>query len=298
MNINLAGLVFALGSAGAFAADLPSGPVAACDPAHVDPQSWRLVTRAQALNVHQPRYSWWDGFNLGKHSATLDDFNISSTRIAERALELDPNNAMAWSQLARLYLIDEDAEAAERAWTRALDAGLPIVWTTTVHNVDARTFHVMAFDRAGIRIYRLDQLGGPVERQFYGLPRFPPAENDRFWMGLGGCLDHAGSPEAAVPWSQEREIKGGNWVLWFKLTRPIKVSSDRTQKVKTIDEIKANMHGRTGELEVYKPVGQDELGMRGRGPWAYNEIIRRTMVKFVDPERRISLPPSKPGVGW
>jgi hypothetical protein len=157
---------------------------------------------------------------------------------------------------------------------------------------------VLAFDRAGIRIYRLDQLGGPVPRGFYGLPKFPAAENDRFWAGLAGCLAEAGAAEAAVPWAEVREIKGGNHVLYFKLARPIKVSSDRTGKAKTIEQIKVALHGRTGDYEVYKPVGDDRPALRGRGPWAYNEIVRRTMVKFVDPERRIALPPSRPGVGW
>jgi hypothetical protein len=40
------------------------------------------------------------------------------------------------------------------------------------------------------------------------------------------------------------------------------------------------------------------LAMRGRGPASYQDLVRRTMVKFVDPERRIRIPPSHPGVGW
>jgi len=95
-----------------------------------------------------------------------------------------------------------------------------------------------------------------------------------------------------------REIKAGNYVLWFKLTRPIRVSSDRTRKTKTLDEIKVALHGRTGELEVYKPVGSNAPALRGRGPASYQDLVRRTMAKFVDPERRIGLPPSHPGVGW
>jgi len=38
--------------------------------------------------------------------------------------------------------------------------------------------------------------------------------------------------------------------------------------------------------------------VRGRGPAAYQDLVRRTLVKFVDPDKRIVLPPSKPGVGW
>ena len=71
-----------------------------------------------------------------------------------------------------------------------------VVWTGTLY-VDARTYHGLAFDRAGIRIYRFDPVAGTMPRTRYGIP-----------------------------------------------------------------------------------------------------TVRRTMVKFVDPERRIALPPSHPGVGW
>jgi len=288
--------MLALGSASAFGGDLPTS--SACDPGRVEPRSWRLVTRAQALNVLRPRHDWWDSFDLGKYADDLDDLNAAATHLAERALEVDPGNALAWGELARLYLIEEEPDRAEEAWSRAMAAGVPVVWTGTLYDVDARTYHVLAFDRAGIRIYRLDQLGGPVERGFYGIPKFPAAENERFWAGLAGCLSDAGAPEATVPWADVREIKAGNYVLWFKLTRPIRVSSDRTRKTKTLDEIKVALHGRTGELEVYKPVGSNAPALRGRGPASYQDLVRRTMAKFVDPERRIGLPPSHPGVGW
>jgi hypothetical protein len=101
-----------------------------------------------------------------------------------------------------------------------------------------------------------------------------------------------------VPWSAVREIKAGNWVLWFKLDRRITVSSDRTGKRKDLDEIKVCLHGRTGQLEVYKPVGDEYLALRGRGPAGYQDLVRRTLARFVDPERRIALPPLKPGAGW
>jgi tetratricopeptide repeat protein len=295
MKLSVVPFMFAL-VATASAGDLSSP--SACDSTHIDPRSWSLVTRGQAMNVLRPRHDWWDSFELGKYADGLDDLNAGATRLAQRALEIDPSNAAAWGQLARLYLIDGDPDRAEEAWARAVAAGVPVVWTSTLYDVDARTYHVLAFDRAGIRIYRLDQLGGPVARGFYGIPQFPPAENERFWAGLAGCLDQAGGPEATVPWADVREIKAGNYVLWFKLARPVHVSSDRTGKTKTLDQIKVALHGRTGELEVYKPVGEDHLAMRGRGPASYQDLVRRTMVKFVDPERRIQIPPSHPGVGW
>jgi hypothetical protein len=164
--------------------------------------------------------------------------------------------------------------------------------------VDARTYFLLAFDRAGIRIYRFDQVAGPVKRGFGGIPQFPGPEHPTFWAAAAGCVPTSIAPEAEAPWSTVREIKAGNWVLWFKLTRPIAVASDRNGKRKSLDEIKVNLHGRSGEIEVYKPVGEDHLETRGRGPAGFQDMVRRTMASVVDPERRISLPPVKPGVGW
>src|SRR5688572_28278469 len=238
---------------------LPAAAPAAeltCEPAQIKPDSYRLTTQAQAMNLLEPRYSWWDGFNLGKHVDDLGDLNDTATRLAERALELDPANQMAWSILARQYVIGDEPERAEGAWLRALDGGGAVVWSATLYDVDARTFHFVAFDRRALRVYTMQTLNrAPVERGFYGLPKFPPAANERFYAAMAGCLDASLEPEAVVPWSEVREIKAGNWVLWFKLDRPITVRSDRTGKRKTLDEIKVNLHGRTGELEVYKPVG-------------------------------------------
>jgi hypothetical protein len=280
---------------------LASGVLAvtlSCDPGVIDPRSWALTTRAQALNVTADRYDWLDGFALGKHELALADLNERATRLAERAREIDPRNLMASSILARQMLIEGDAERAEEAMRAVMDAGGAVVWTATLYDVDARTYFALAFDKSALRVFRFDQLVGSVDRGFYGIPKFPGPENERFWRSVAGCLDPSVAAEATVPWSEVREIKAGNWVLWFKLTRPITVSSDRTNKKKELREIKVNLHGRTGTLEVYKPVGSDQLAMRGRGPAGYQGLVRRTLVKFVDPEKRIALPPLKPGVGW
>jgi hypothetical protein len=270
-----------------------------CDAARIDPRSYGLTTRAQARNLLEPRHSWWDSFDLGKYEDDLADLNEVSARLAERARQIDPSNLMAESILARQYVVLGEPEPAETSWRRVLDGGGAVVWSATLYDVDARTYFFVAFDREALRVYRMDTLaGGPVKRGFYGIPEFPPATNDRFYEAMGGCIDAARKPEAAVPWPQVREIKAGNWVLWFKLAQPISVSSDRTGKAKELREIKVALHGRTGSLEAYKPVGQDDLALRGRGPAGYQDLVRRTLVKFVDPEKRIALPPSKPGVGW
>lgn len=290
-SLGVIGLVLLAGGA---AADPPT-----CDASRINPESYSLTTRAQAHNLLEPRYSWWDGFKLGKHEYDLADLNEVAAFLAERAREIDPANLMAYGILARQYVVLDDPDRAEQAWQRALDGGGAVVWSATLYDVDARTYFLLAFDRSALRVYRMDTLaGGPVKRGFYSMPEFPAASNERFYEAMAGCIDPGRVPEAVVPWSQVREIKAGNWVLWFKLAQPISVSSDRTGKRKELREIKVALHGRTGELEVYKPVGEDHLAMRGRGPAGYQDLVRRTLVKFVDADRKIALPPLKPGVGW
>jgi hypothetical protein len=268
-----------------------------CDPTLVARDSYRLTTEAQALNVTAERSSWWDGFRLGKHEADLDDLNSTATFLARRALEIDPRNRMGHAILARQFLIEDAPEAAEAAWGTLLDAGGAVVWSATLYDVNARTYFVVAFDRQAIRVYRFGQLAGEYRKGTGGVPEFPGPQNVTFWAALGGCLPDGVVPEATMPWSDVREIKAGNWVLWFKLSKKVSIADDGGKK-KTLDEIKVNLHGRTGTIEVVKPVGEDHLATRGRGPAGYQDLVRRTIVKFVDPERRIALPPLKPGAGW
>jgi hypothetical protein len=289
------GVVFA--TVGLTAVSAAAGALT-CDPQAIEPRSYRLVTEAQARIVNEDRHGWWDSFDLGKYADDLDDLNTASTRAAERAVELDPGNLMAHAILARQFLVLGEPERAEEAWRTVLGADGAVAWTGTLYDVDARTYFVLAFDRRALRVYRFEQLAGSVERRFYGIPEFPGASNQAFWAAAAGCIDPRIVPEATVPWADVREIKAGNWVLWFKLDRNVVLSSDRTGKKKSLREIKVALHGRTGELEVYKPVGEHQLAMRGRGPAGFQDLVRRTLVGIVDSERRIALPPVKPGVGW
>jgi len=268
-----------------------------CSAEELDPKSYAFTTTAQALAVTADRHTFWDSFELGKYAEDLANLNLDSIEAAERARELDPRNLMAHGILARGYLNVDDPDSAEVAWRNVLDAGGAVVWTATIHNVDARSYFVLAFDRRSLRVYRFGAITASLEKGFYDIPKFPGPQDQVFWKAMGGCLSPRFVPEADVPWSDVREIKAGNWVLWFKLVRPIKVSSDRGKR-KTIDEIKVNLHGRSGDLEVYKPVGEEHLAIRGRGPVDYQDLVRWTLVKFVDPQRRIAMPPVKPGVGW
>lgn len=257
------------------------------------------MTEAQARIVTEPRFRWWDGFILGKHADDLWDLNTSAIAAAEHARALDARNLMAHAILARQYLVvGEDASRADEAWRTTLDGGGAVVWTATLYDVDYKTYFLLAFDRAAIRIYRFGQFVAPISTHL-GMPQFPGPDASGLWRAVAGCLDPSVAPEAIVPWSDVREIKAGNWVLWFKLTRPVAVSSDRGKR-KALREIKVNLHGATGDLDIYvTPTSDGDVSVHGIGigPTAYQDRVRRTIVKFVDPDGRIALPEAKRGAG-
>jgi len=273
-----------------------------CDASSIAPRSYALTTRAEALIVTEQRMNWWDGFDVGTAFEAVYDLNEAATFAAERAAELDPRNLLAAGILARQYVVvGEDARRAEDAWRTTLDNGGEIVWTATLYDVDAKSYFVLAFDRMALRVYRFGELAGPVETKLT-VPQFPGPDRERFWRAWAGCVDADARPEAVIPWSDVREIKAGNWVLYFKLTHKVTIRSDRGKK-SDLDEIKANLHGQTGTIEVHTsadPVDPWKVDVRtmGIGPLAYQERIRRTLVKFVDPEGRIALPKASRSAGW
>jgi hypothetical protein len=282
--------------------DRPVSPAATCDASHIDPDSYALTTRAQARIVTANRMDWWDGFNIGNAFEALHDLNASSTWAAERALELDPHNLLAHATLARQYVVvGEDAARADAAWRTALDNGAAIVWTATAYDVDAKSYFMLAFDREALRIYRFGEFAAPYDTHL-GVPQFPGADRERLWRAWAGCIDPQARAEAIISWRDVREIKAGNWVLWFKLTHKVAISSDRGKRA-TVDEIKVNLHGATGSVEVHTsrdPIDPWKVDVRtmGIGPLAYQERVRRTLVKFVDPDGRIVLPKASRSAGW
>jgi hypothetical protein len=275
---------------------------ASCDARTIDADSYALATRGVAEVVLEERTSWWDGFSVGRHAAALDDLNSSATSVAEYAVRLDDRNLLAHATLARQYVVvGQDALDADRAWRTVLDNGGAVVWTATLYDVDARSYFVVAFDRAALRVYRYGELAGPFQKNM-GMPKFVGADRERFWRALGGCIDPAAHPEAIIPWSEVREIKGGNWVLWFKLNRRVTIRSDNG-KEKSVDEIKVNLHGATGTVEVYvSPDYHDPWNPKvrtiGMGPFDYNQRVRYTIAKHVDPQGRIRLPKASRSAGW
>ena len=283
-------------------AALAAGLALTCDPSRLEPESYALTTSAQALIVTQKRTNWWDGFNVGNAFDALYDLNASSTWAAERARDLDPTNLLAHGLLARQYVVTgEDARLAEEEWRSVLDHGGAIVWTATLYDVDAKSYFLMAFDRQALRIYRFGEFAAPYETHL-GMPEFPGPERERLWRAWGGCIDDGARAEAVIPWSDVREIKAGNWVLWFKLARSVTIRSDRGRK-KTLDAIKVNLHGAMGTIEVHTTRGtrdpwKVDVRTMGIGPLAYQERVRRTLVTFVDPGRRIALPKASRSAGW
>ena len=278
------------------------GLTVTCDAAQINPDSYWLATTAQALIVTQDRSAWWERFSVAKAADDLRDLNWGSVAAAERALEIDPGNLLAHATLARQYVVlGEDASLAEREWRATLDSGGAIVWTATLYDVDYKSYFLIAFDRRALRVYRFGEFAAPYETHL-GMPQFPGPARDRLWRAWAGCVDPAAHPEAVVPWSDIREIKAGNWVLYFKLTHKITIGSDRNKK-EDLGEIKVNLHGATGTIEVHAspdPIDPWKVDVRtmGIGPLAYQERVRRTLVRFVDPERRIALPKASRSAGW
>jgi hypothetical protein len=283
-------------------AALAAGLALTCDPSRLEPDSYALTTRAQALIVTEKRMNWWDGFNVGSAFDALYDLNASSTWAAERARDLDPTNLLAHGLLARQYVVTgEDARLAKEEWRSVLDHGGAIVWTATLYDVDAKSYFLMAFDRQALRIYRFGEFAAPYARHL-GMPEFPGPERERLWRAWGGCIDDGARAEAVISWSDVREIKAGNWVLWFKLTRQVTIRSDRDKK-KTLDAIKVNLHGAMGTIEVHttrdtRDPWKVDVRTMGIGPLAYQERVRYTLVEFVDPGRRIALPKASRSAGW
>jgi len=277
-------------------------PAATCDPRRIDPESYALTTRAQARIVTDDRS---ERFRVDEAARDLYDLNASSTYAAERAQQLDPRNLMAHGLLARQYVVlGEDASLADAEWQTVLDSGGAIVWTATLYDVDTKSFFVMAFDRETLRVYRYGELAGQYPTHL-GFPEMVGEDRERFWRAWGGCVDASARPEAVIPWNDVHEIKAGNWVLYFKLTHPVTIASDRGKK-KTLNEIKVNLHGATGTvethvtrdaLEPYNP-WKAEVRTMGIGPLAYQQRVRFTLVKFVDPAGRITLPKASRSAGW
>lgn len=273
-----------------------------CDAARIEPDSYALTTRVMALIVTEDRSAWWERFSVAKAASDLRDLNWGSLYAAERAAELDPHSLPAHAVLGRQdVVLGIDAARAEAEWQAVRDSGGAIVWTATLYDVDVKSYFVFAFERRALRIFRFGELAAPFDTHL-GMPRFPGPDRERLWRGLAGCIDPAARPEVTIPWSDVSEIKAGNWVLYFKLARKVTIGSDNGRHA-DLNEIKVNLHGGTPSLDVRVTRDPDDpwkidVKTMGIGPLAYQERVRRTLVKLVDPEHRIALPKASRSAGW
>lgn len=279
-----------------------------CDSASIKRDSYRLSTDAQAMNVTRPRTDWWDGFDasLRTHQDALGDLNDAALTIAERAIDIDPKNQLAHSQLARQLVILGEDGARARAEIKTLFAnGGALAWTATLYDVDAKAFFVMGFDRDGIRVFRFGE-AAPNFKKHLGVPEFPGPAATALWRAWGGCFDglHA---EAFVPWKDVHEIAAGNFVIWFRFNTPVTVTAD-SRKKKTLKEFKVALHGAMGTVDFKQTPGSGDddhwyedtrtFSGVGIGPSSYQNRVRMALVTEIDPDRRIKLPKQKRGAGW
>lgn len=280
-----------------------------CNRDAIDPQSYEMATIGQARALLTDRSDFWDAFRINHHIATLRELNLDAQELAERALARDPRNMMAHSILARQYTILGWDRAAIDSWSRVVNHGGVVVWTATLYDVDYKSYFLMSFGRDAVRIYRMRQFTGPIDRRL-GYARFPEPTEMAFYEATAGCPDASVAPAATIPWSDVKELRSGNWVLWFKLAKPVTIVSDRDNR-KTLREIKVNLHGETGHVTFlaernpdYEPGWDDESeafrNVRGigLGPWDYNRRMRDMILRFAEPASHIKRTSAGRGAGW
>jgi hypothetical protein len=188
-----------------------------------------------------------------------------------------------------------DGADALRAWQHVIDNGGVVAWSVTEYNVDARSTFVLAFDRAGLRVYRAGALDGSLDR------------------AMAGCIDSSVEPEAVVAWQDVKEIEAGNWVVWFRLRRAVEIRSDRG-KHRKVDELKAYFYGAGGgdvtylynvrretvsfwnfDFDVYR---LENLRGIAVGPTDFQRRLQFVLARAVDPDGRIPLLRKGRGAGW
>ena len=191
-------------------------------------------------------------------------------------------------------IVGRDGAEAIEAWRQVLGSGGAIGWGVTEYNVDARSGWVFVFDRAALRVYRGKQFGA-LERE------------------VTPCFATSAVPDAVIPWEHVREIEAGNWVLWFRLTQPIELRSDRGKR-RTVKELKVYFHGApAANLTYYYDVAKrtdadrswwepsyEVKNLRGIavGPTDFQRRLQFVLANVIDPSGRIALKRKGRGAGW
>jgi hypothetical protein len=280
-----------------------------CDRSVIDRESYQFATIGQARALLADRSDFWDAFRINRHIATLRELNLDAQELAEHALARDPRNMMAHSILARQYTVLGWDRAAVDAWSRVVNDGGVVMWTATLYDVDYKSYFLMSFGREAVRIYRMGQFTGAIDRRL-GYAKFPEPSETAFYEATAGCPNPSIVPMATIRWTGVNELRSGNWVLWFKLASPVTLVSDRGNK-KTLREIKVNLHGETGEVKFlaernpdYVPGWDDDSeafeNVRGigLGPWDYNRRVRDMILRFAEQASHIKRTSAGRGAGW
>ena len=218
-----------------------------------------------------------------------------ATAVARPATACDESALRDAAETARSNIIGgTDGAAAIDAWKQVLDSGGAIGWTATEYNVDARSTFVFAFDREALRVYRAGAFGESTDGAMHG------------------CIDGSIQPEAVIPWHNVREIEAGNWVLWFRLRKPVTIRSDRGRSER-VDELKAFFHGAGGgdltfyynlkregripfwNVEVYRVENLRGIAV---GPTDFQRRLQFVIARAVDPDERITMKRKGRGAGW
>lgn len=268
---------------GASAQEPQPARVATCDAAAIDPESYRLMTEAQALNLLRPREPWWEPYGVWKAPHEIGTVNEGALRLAERAGELDDRNLLAHGYLARQMVVAAvDARKAEDEWRRVLDNGGAVVWTATLPQVDVRSFFVLAFRPHALQIFRLTQIAGQVPTAF-GFQDFPDPDREDFWRALGGCLPDGAAPEVEIPWSQVRDVRTSRWTLRFELHDAVTIRSDRGNRQED-DALEVMLHGQRDRhprfVRPWPGYGEPRLD-----PEAYMLRVRQMLRTFFLPDQ-------------
>lgn len=260
----------------------PSPPSVTCDATAIDPESYRLTTEAQALNVLRPREPWWEPYGLWKAPHEIGTVNEGALRLAVRARELDDRNLLAHGYLARHMVIGAvDAREAETEWRRVLDHGGSVVWTATLPEIDVRSFFVLAFRPHAFQVFRFTQIAGPVPTAF-GFQDFPDPDRVDLWRALGGCLPDGVAPEVEIPWSEVRDLRTSRWTLRFELRNDVTIRSDRGHR-RGVNRLEVMLHGQRDRhprfaMGPYRP--WPDYGEPRVDPEAYLMRVRQMLQTF------------------
>jgi hypothetical protein len=225
-----------------------------CDATQIKPASYGLVTHGATL-ASARQYDFWEQYGVDSPGREIASPDEALAFAAQRAAEVDVTNQMAHAISARELLILGQSAMAEAAWHRVIDNYGSVAWLGAIQGHDGEL--LVEFNRQDMRLYPREAM------------RHATAGDETVWAAaLGGCLDPHVAPAAIVSWLNVGEIRNDKkGALSFRLIEPVAMSTG----------------GRTRRLDHV------DLTLRGV---AAPDSVRRTLTKFVDPERRISLPSS------